>query len=132
MDLKNRLTKYIAESIDLCSDPKEIKKLRFLWWENPRTKEDGGFRLTPAGFRAMQAADIKFHKIRYQEPILLLCSNNFILDLDHLISCPFYITNRAVFVTDDKIAVQLILFSGNINKFIYSKKRAVNKCLTAL
>lgn len=130
MNLKNELTKYIAAKAGLDTDPTNLMHLRFLWWANPRNKEQGGLRLTLEGFEMMQIADIKLHKIKYQEMIKISSINRSILDLDHLINCPFYITNKAIYVTDDRIAVQLILFSGDVNKFIYAKKRSAEKCLT--
>jgi hypothetical protein len=44
-----------------------------------------------------------------------------IIFLDQFISCPYYITNKGIIVTDQKKAVELTLFSGDVRKYGLTK-----------
>lgn len=129
MSLKNKITVYAAEQLNLNTTQKDLAKLRQTWWVNPRNKLQGGLRLTKAGLDALQKADIKFYTIQFNEMLYLL-SNQQILQLDRLISCPFYMNHKKICVTDDRIAIQLILFSGDVLKFITAKNKSIKNHLT--
>jgi hypothetical protein len=47
--------------------------------------------------------------------------------MDQFIDCPFYLTKKAIFVYREKMAVQLVLFSGNIQKYGLSRAMSVAK-----
>ena len=122
MNQKIDITKYIAEQSGLPTDEKSIRKLIAQWWQNPRKKEKGGLRLTDEGF-ARLTAHFTAHKVRFEDPVEY--TNRLIIQLDNFIDCPWYITNKAVFVFNDKMAVQLVLFSGNIAKFSTAKAKSL-------
>ena len=122
MNQKSDITKYVAEQFGLSTDEKSIRKLIAQWWQNPRNKEKGGLRLTDEGF-ARLTAHFTAHKVRFEDPVEY--TNRLIIQLDNFIDCPWYITNKAVFVFNDKMAVQLVLFSGNIAKFSVAKAKSL-------
>jgi len=122
MNQKSDITKYVAEQFGLSTDEKSIRKLTAQWWQNPRKKEKGGLRLTDEGF-ARLTAHFTAHKVRFEDPVEY--TNRLIIQLDNFIDCPWYITNKAVFVFNDKMAVQLVLFSGNIAKFSTAKAKSL-------
>jgi hypothetical protein len=122
MNQKIDITKYIAEQSGLPTDEKSIRKLTAQWWQNPRKKEKGGLRLTDEGF-ARLTAHFTAHKVRFEDPVEY--TNRLIIQLDNFIDCPWYITNKAVFVFNDKMAVQLVLFSGNIARFSTAKAKSL-------
>lgn len=122
MNQKIEITKYVAEQSGLSIDEKSIRKLTAAWWQNPRKKEKGGLRLTDEGF-ARLTAHFTAHKVRFEDPVEY--TNRLIIQLDNFIDCPWYITNKAVFVFNDKMAVQLVLFSGNIAKFSTAKAKSL-------
>jgi hypothetical protein len=109
-------------SLEIPFDEKKFRKQKLLWWKNPREKEFGGMSLTPQGFEAFVRAGIKNYKIKF-EYILDIDSNKIILGLDNFINSPFYITHREMHVFDETTAIQLILFNGDLKKFIHSKYR---------
>jgi len=115
---KLEITKYIAEQSGLTTDQKSLRKLNTLWWQNPRQKVKGGLRLTDEGF-ARATAFINSHKVDIDNDIDY--NNQLIIRLDNLIECPWYISNKHIFLFDEKIAVQMILFSGNIARFTAAK-----------
>jgi hypothetical protein len=97
-------------------DPEKIKMLYRAWWANWKNSEDRGFRLTDAGYSYFKdIADIKFYDIRF--PRELVITNKIIIDLDKFIDCPYYLTKNQILVTGEKIAVQLVLFDGDLVKF---------------
>jgi hypothetical protein len=123
MKQKIEITKYVAEQLKLATDDRSIKKIIPVFWQNPRDKEKGGLRLTDKGFESLKEADIKVHRVRFEEPVQY--TNQLIIWLDNFIDCPWYVTNREIFVFSEKMAVQLVLFSGNIAKFSAAKAKKV-------
>ena len=73
----------------------------------------------------MQQADIKCHQIDLPKEVEW--TNRLIIQMDQFIDCPFYLTKKAIFVYGEKMAVQLVLFSGNIQKYGLSKAMSVAK-----
>jgi len=120
MTLKNEITNKVAQILNLDLDKKSVKKLIHSWWENPRNKSQGGLRLTDIGFEALRNADIKFHKVKLEHPIKLY-TNQLVIYLDRYIDCPWFINKTEIFVFGDKMAVQLILFEGNLERFLEAK-----------
>jgi hypothetical protein len=120
MNQKIDLTKYVAEHSGLPTDEKSIRKLVAQWWQNPRKKEKGGLRLTDEGF-ARLTTQIKAHRVRFDHPVEY--TNQLIIQLDNFIDCPWYVSNKEIFVFSEKMAVQLVLFSGNIAKFSSAKAK---------
>jgi hypothetical protein len=119
MNLKFEITRSVAHLLNLDISPQSLKKFKTLWWQNPRTKLEGGVRLTEQGFEAFQKADLKAHRVRFEEHVEY--DNRLIIRLDRYIDCPWYIKKDNIFVFSDRVAVQLVLFSGNITKFINIK-----------
>ena len=48
-------------------------------------------------------------------------STQVIIHLDKFIDCPYYLTNRSIVVTNEKKAVELTLFSGDLRKYGLTK-----------
>jgi hypothetical protein len=124
MNQKIQITKSVAEQLQLSTDNKSIKKLLHLWWQNPRKKEKGGLKLTKQGFADLNKADIKNHRIKFEEPIEIY-ENQLIIHLDRFIDCPWFIIRDSIYVFNDRTAVQLILFSGNVKNFITAKLKSI-------
>jgi hypothetical protein len=86
-----------------------------LWWKNTREKTEGGLRLTEEGFDILSQLDIETYDIPY--PPDMPMTTQVVIFLDKFINCPYYITNRSIVVTNEKKAVELTLFSGDIRKY---------------
>jgi hypothetical protein len=114
MNQKIDLTKYIAEQCNLPTDEETIKKLMIQWWFNPRKKSSGGLRLTDEGFSKI-SEHIKVHRVIIDKPIKY--TNKVIIWLDKYIDSPWYVTSKEIYVFHEKMAVQLVLFSGNIARY---------------
>jgi hypothetical protein len=121
MDLKTEITKQVLESMGLVADPQRVKKTIPIWWANPRKKTNSGLRLTDQGFECLQKADIKSYEIKFEKP--LQYTNQLVINLDRYMDFPFHINSRSVHVFGEKMAVQLVLFSGDIQKYGTSRER---------
>jgi len=122
MNQKFELTRIVLEHQGKDTSEKNIKKYIPALWINPRQKEKGGLRLTPAGLEALQSVGFKYYEIKIEDQIQW--TNDFIIWLDQNIECPFFVTNRKIWVFGERLAVQLVLFSGNIQKFYKAKKKS--------
>jgi hypothetical protein len=90
-----------------------------VWWQNTRKKETGGLRLTDEGFDVLNKIGITTYDIPF--PLDMPITTQVIIFLDKFINCPYYITSRGISVTDEKKAVELSLFSGDIRKYGIAK-----------
>jgi hypothetical protein len=128
---RNDITEAILNGMGLPHDDDEIKKHLTLWWANP-ARSSKSLQLTKTGFDIFNKVEIKFFKVDFNEEINL--SGQFLLDLLRSMTCPFYINfkKRCIFVTSDKIAVQLVLYGGNISQFVKIKSQTRKKALDNL
>lgn len=120
MNLKLEITQLITKQLNLPSDQKSIRKFQKLWFVNSRTKNKGGMRLTDLGLDYMKKADFKAYSIPFEDPIIW--TNDFLVWIDQNLELPFFIDRRKIWVFEEKLAVQLILFDGNLQKFQIAKK----------
>lgn len=125
MNPKHEITKVVLESLGLPADEKRIKKTIPTWWFSTRIKDKGGLRLTEQGFDCLRKADIKCYEVKFDEPIVV--TNELIIWIDQNIDCPFFLTNRQIWVFGERTAIQLVLFSGNIAKFQRAQERFIEK-----
>ena len=114
----------MAKEEGLDTQDKSIRQLLAKWWQNPRQKEIGGLKLTDEGF-ARLTRHFKPYQVKFENKLELNFPNQMILRLDKFITCPWYITKKEMYVFDDKMAVQLVLFSGNIEKFTNAKAKSL-------
>ena len=95
------------------------------WWKNSRSKGSGGLRLTDEGLSfikdklQLQTYDVPF-------PNDFNLTTQTIIFLDKYINCPYYLADDGVIVTNEKKAMELMLFSGDIRKY------GLNKALSRL
>lgn len=124
---KLEITKKLAEHDDNYNgDPKYVDMLYRAWWTSWRNTEDRRFQLTERGYEYFtKVAGVKFYEIKI--PSNLVITNKVIIDLDRYIDCPFYLTNKAIMVTGEKAALQLVLFDGDLTKFGQVKDKSRKK-----
>lgn len=124
MTQKIEITKYVATEMGLAVDGKLIKKLVNDWWQNPMNKEVGGLKLTEQGHICLKKVKFKEYKIKVETQCNRLTNQQIIL-LDRFIDCPWFLTNKEVIVYGERMAVQLVLFSGNILKFASARAEKI-------
>ena len=97
------------------TDSVTLKQYMPIWWQNTREKDIGGLRLTDEGFNALKSIELATYDVPYPKDMPL--TTQVIIFLDQFIDCPYYLTNRSITVTNEKKAVELSLFSGDIRKY---------------
>lgn len=118
---KIQLTKTFLEQLGIETTAKNITDWHYLWWQNPRKNKNYGFRLTERGLEDFESKlKLKSYKITYPTPLNSL-SSQFILRLDKFIDCPFYLDYKYIKVFKERVAIELVLFDGNLPKYLESK-----------
>ena len=69
--------------------------------------------------------DLATYDIPYPRDVPL--TTQVIIFLDKFIDCPYYITTRSIIVTNEKKAVELSLFSGDLRKYGLTKAMTRSK-----
>lgn len=126
MNQKIEITKKVLEIIKPDYDHELFQRALTLWWTNNRKKNNGGLRLTDVGFGCFQQADVKMFKVQF-EKIEHSLTNKMVIWLDNYIDCPFYITQNEIYVSSEKMAVQLVLFGGDVKHFVSVKAKNNNR-----
>jgi hypothetical protein len=120
MDVKSHLTRVVSEHLGWPTDSKTLDKNLSLLWQNPRKKAVGGMRLTDEGFAVfIEKMDMKSYDIEFPKEFTL--TNQTTIWLDRFIDGPYYVTKKSIIVFKEKTAVQLVLFSGDVEKFGLAK-----------
>lgn len=120
---KNVYTKIFLKQLGQSINDQNVKAMMPIWWYNTRNKEVGGLRLTEEGYEVVKKAEITTYDIPF--PLDMPLTTQVIIFLDQFINCPYYLTNRGITVTNEKKAVELSLFSGDIRK--YGLAKAMNR-----
>lgn len=120
MDVKQHLTKIVSQQLGWPTEEKLLAKNHQLIWQNPRKKDVGGMRLTDEGFSVFtEQMEMKSYNIEFPKEFTL--TNQVTIWLDRFIDGPYYITKKSIVVFKEKTAVQLVLFSGDVQKFGLAK-----------
>lgn len=120
MSVKNQLTQIVSTQLGWPTDSKTLEKNHSIIWQNPRKKTVGGMRLTDEGFTIFtEKMDMKSYDIEFPKEFTL--TNQVTIWLDRFIDGPYYITKKSIIVFKEKTAVQLVLFSGDVQKFGIAK-----------
>ena len=120
-DHKLQLTERLLTQLGIATTPKSIKEWHLLWWQNPRDNGFHSLRLTERGLEDFETkVGLKSYKIDFPEPIEVV-TNQLILHLDRFIDSPYYVTRKYIKVFTEKMAVQLVLFSGDVQKYGLAK-----------
>ena len=115
MTNKTTLTKVFLKQLDKSTDETSVKQYMPIWWQNTRSKDKGGLRLTDEGYKILQDIGLAVYDIPF--PPDMPMTTQVIIFLDQFIDCPYYITNRSIIVTNEKKPVELTLFSGDLRKY---------------
>ena len=123
MNWKETYTKIFLKELGMSTNEVAVKQHMPIWWQNTRAKDVGGLRLTDEGYEILQQIELATYDIPYPKDVPL--TTQIIIFLDQFIDCPYYLTNRSITVTNEKKAVELTLFSGDLRK--YGLTKAMNR-----
>lgn len=120
MNWKETYTRIFLRQSGKSINEVSMKEYMPLWWQNTRSLEEGGLRLTDEGYRFItEELELQTYEVPYPPDFEL--TTQVIIFLDKFITCPYYMGRRSLVVTDEKKAVELHLFSGDIRKYGLTK-----------
>jgi NAD-dependent DNA ligase len=119
MNWKETYTKIFLKELDKSTNETNVKQYMPIWWQNTRNKGAGGLRLTDEGMNIVNEIGLATYDIPYPKEMPL--TTQVIIFLDQFIDCPYYLTNRSITVLNEKKAVELTLFSGDLRKYGLTK-----------
>ena len=125
MNWKETYTKIFLKSANIAIGENTLKEYMPLWWKNSRSKATGGLRLTDDGITFVkEKLQVQTYDVPFPNDFNLTTQT--IIFLDKYIDCPYYLADDGVIVTNEKKAMELMLFSGDIRKY------GLNKALSRL
>lgn len=125
MDKKDTLTAVFLKEAGRTLE--EFKQAKNTWWWNYRHKDSGGLRLTEDGFNfIIENTELRSYKVDFPKELKL--TPQILIYLDRFIDCPYYIEKTSVTVFEERSALELYLFSGDIKKL--GTVKALNKRLS--
>lgn len=121
---KAQLIEDILKIANVAFDKKHLTDYKIAWWFNTR-HDNKGFRLTDAGLAALRRVKFTAYNVELKPDTKF--TNQLILRLDTFIECPYYLEKNKIIVFDDKMAVQLMLFSGDIKQYSDVKQMHIDE-----
>lgn len=121
---KVQLTKTLLAQLNIETTEKSFKSWYNLWWVNPRENGIHSMRLTDRGIEDFEEKlKLKSYRVDFPTPLDHV-TNQFILDLERFIDGPYYVTRKYIKVFTEKMAIQLVLFGGDLQKYNTAKTQS--------
>ena len=116
MDTKTVYTRTFMELLGLPIHDESVKTNYYTWWQNVRESYQArSLRLTKQGLEMLNKLDIKTYSIKFPDKIIFTPQTY--LWLDEFVDCPYYVDKKHIQVTTEKMALQLMIFAGDITKY---------------
>ena len=124
MDRKTAYTRTFMQLLEQPIHDDTIKNNYYTWWQNVRESYQArSLRLTKPGFEMLGSIDLKTYTIKFPQKIIFTPQTY--LWLDEFVDCPYFVDKAKIIVTMEKMALQLMLFAGDVTK--YGLARAMSK-----
>ena len=124
MNWKENYTKIFLKTANKSIDEATVKQYISTWWQNTRSKDTGGLRLTESGYNFItEELELQTYQVPYPKDFNF--TTNVIIWMDQFIDCPYYLGKQGIVVTNEKKAMELHLFSGDVRK--YGLIKAMNR-----
>ena len=121
---KETYTKVFLKQAEIAISDVTMKEYMSTLWQNTRVKEEGGLRLRDYGLEFLKSKlELATYEIPFPKDFEL--TTNTIIWLDQFIDCPYWLCKYSIEVTDEKKALELHLFSGDVKK--YGLTKALNR-----
>ena len=120
MNWKETYTKVFLKQAGIAISESSLAEYMPVWWQNTREKDSGGLRLTEAGMVfLMEKLELATYDIPFPPDFKI--TTQVVIFLDKFIDCPYFLTNKGLTVTNEKKALELHLFSGDVRKYGLAK-----------
>ena len=124
MDTKTAYTRTFMGLLEQPIHDESVKTNYYSWWQNVRESYQArSLRLTKLGLDTIKKLDIKTYDIAFPDKIIFTPQTY--LWLDEYVDCPYFVDKKKIIVTMEKMALQLMMFAGDITK--YGLARAMSK-----
>lgn len=124
MNWKENYTKIFLKNTNKSINEATVKQYITTWWQNTRSKDTGGLRLTESGYNFItEELELQTYQVPYPKDFNF--TTNVIIWMDQFIDCPYYLGKQGIVVTNEKKAMELHLFSGDVRK--YGLVKAMNR-----
>ena len=116
MDTKTAYTRTFMELLEQPVHDESIKTNYYTWWQNVRESYQArSLRLTREGLKMLERLDIKTYVIKFPDRIIFTPQTY--LWLDEFVDCPYFVDKKQIHVTLERMALQLMMFAGDITKY---------------
>lgn len=122
MDIKDTYTAVFLKQAEIEATEENIKKYKAQWWFNLRHKSAGGLRITDAGLEFLDNIGIRKYEVEF--PLETKISPQLLVWLDHQSESPYHLGKKKITVFRERSAIELYMFSGDIQKMGYAKSLA--------
>ena len=120
MNWKETYTKIFLKNANIAIGENTLKEYMPMWWKNSRSKNFGGLRLTDEGITFIkEKLQLQTYDVPFPNDFNL--TTQVIIFLDKYLDTPYYLADDGVIVTNEKKAMELMLFSGDIRKYGLNK-----------
>ena len=124
MDRKTAYTRTFMQLLEQPIHDETVKTNYYTWWQNVRESYQArSLRLTKQGFEMLESIDLKTYTVKFPQKIIFTPQTY--LWLDEFVDCPYFVDKAKIIVTMEKMALQLMLFAGDVMK--YGLARAMSK-----
>ena len=124
MDRKTAYTRTFMQLLEQTVHDETVKTNYYTWWQNVRESYQArSLRLTKQGFEMLEDIDLKTYTVKFPQKIIFTPQTY--LWLDEFVDCPYFVDKAKIIVTMEKMALQLMLFAGDVTK--YGLARAMSK-----
>jgi len=123
MNWKEAYTKIFLKEASKSVNESTLQEFMPVWWQNNRSKDKGGLRLTDQGMEFItEEIELTTYEVPFPKDFIM--TSNTLVWLDEFIDCPYWIGRHGMIVTNEKKALELHLFSGDVKKY------GINKALS--
>lgn len=117
---KTKITQVLMDQLGI--EETKFSKYFRVWWYNQRN-DLKSFRLTDSGLAAFSICKIESYVISLTKDTIF--TNKLILSLDNFINGPYYLETKKLTVFDQSMAVQLMLFAGDVKKYSDARDKSI-------
>jgi hypothetical protein len=116
MDRKTAYTRTFMQLLEQPIHDETVKTNYYTWWQNVRESYQArSLRLTKQGFEMLESIDLKTYTVKFPQKIIFTPQTY--LWLDEFVDCPYFVDKSKIIVTMEKMALQLMLFAGDVTKY---------------